>query len=222
MINSKFALSWIDMLWAMLLAVTALFILTYIQVNTSKAAQNTHTVDHIQVVMTWPDHSANDIDLWVRTPEHDAIGYRRRENTYVYLERDDLGQINDCTVLSETNIKCVYSNEEITGLRERREGLYVVNVQFYAVHPDMITHESNFGPEPVTVKLVDIDNGYKVLASQVVTLAHEGEEATAFSFNIEPDGTIDNIDTTTQVPFIFTSDNSQPVPTDGGSDPEEP
>jgi len=208
--NGKYSvlLSYVDMLFAMLAAVFVLFIMSFLLINTKKDQHKVDPKAEIQVIMSWPDHSAHDIDLWILTPEHDAIGYRKRENGYVFLDHDDLGQQND-VVMVDGNPRVLYINQEVVSIRQRRPGRYVVNVEFYARHSDTLTNEVDRNPVPVTVQLTDLDPNYRPVYSRVVTLNEPNNEATAFQFDIEPDGSIDNI-TTDFHPFVFIDSSPPP------------
>jgi hypothetical protein len=135
----SFLFSYVDMLYAMLMAVFALFMLSFLLINIQKVNKNTGKVDtdaQIQVVMTWkPDGYANDIDLWVKPPTGIPIGYSHLQNTYMYLNRDDLGKANDVAVINGKLVP-ILGHREVTSIRKCVPGDYVVNAQFYAIHVD--------------------------------------------------------------------------------------
>lgn len=193
------------MLFAMLMGVFALFILNFLLINIKKDSHKVDPVAEIQLVMKWDDHSANDIDLWVRSPEHDVVGYRKRENTYIHLDRDDLGQTND-VVTVDGKKQILYVNQEVTSIRSRKPGHYTVNVQYYASKPDQITGEVKL-PEDVTVQLLDLKPNYRIVYTKTVHLDNPNQEVTAFSFDILSDGSIDNIRTDYE-PFVFAPDST--------------
>lgn len=201
----SFLLSYVDMLFAMLMGVFALFILNLILINPKKDAHKIDPKTELQVTMNWDNHSANDIDLWLRSPEHDIIGYRRKENGYIHLDRDDLGQTND-EVVVDGKKQILYVNQEVLSIRARRPGRYTVNVQYYGTKSDLVTKEVKI-PEDVTIQLTDLDPNYKIIYIRTVHLDHPDQEVTAFSFTIEDDGTIDNI-TTDDDPFVFQSSDN--------------
>lgn len=193
------------MLYAMLMAVFSLFILSFLLINVQKDNKNTGKIDtdaQIQVVMTWkPDGVANDIDLWVKPPDGTVpIGYSHLQNTYMYLDRDDLGQANDFAMINGKKV-IIDGHTEVTSIRRCVPGDYAVNAHFYAVHMDL-TSTTQDVTTPVTVKLIQI-NPFKILASETFMLQKQGDQHTAFSFTCNVDGRVIDIDTTKQIPFVY-------------------
>src|SRR6184192_3570470 len=130
-------LSFIDMLFNALTVFAALFILTVMIINdpTHKAK----TVDErakIMIVMTWDDNSADDMDLWVLTPEPAKVGYNHQNGNVANLARDDLGKSNDVYQDKEDNDHFIHLNKEVITIREKMPGHYVVDVMLYARNPD--------------------------------------------------------------------------------------
>lgn len=217
----SFLFSYVDMLYAILMAVFVLFMLSFLLINVNKVNKNTGKVDtdaQIEVVMSWkPDAIANDIDLWVKPPDGTVpIGYSHKENTYMYLDRDDLGQANDYAMINGKK-EVINGHTEVTSIRKCVPGVYVVNAQFYAIHIEFDpAHPEVDLPTPVTVKLIQV-NPYKVLASESFVLQKQGDQRTAFSFTCDADGKVSNVDTTKQVPFVFGGKGDQGSVTNFGN-----
>ena len=210
--NSDYLLAYVDMLFAMLLGLFSIFILAFMLINPK--ATNQSKIDsrvQLQILMTWDDHSPNDIDLWVLDPEGSHIGYSNRENSYMSLDRDDLGQSNDYTVVDGKQVP-IYVNREVTSIRVRHPGRYTVNAYFYSLHADIVTGQYKREPEEVKVELDNITPNYQILQTASIMLARPTDEATAFSFTIEQDGSVDKF-TTDSVPFITVPNvTDDPVP----------
>jgi hypothetical protein len=123
-------------------------------------------------------------------------------NSYMFLERDDLGWSNNFTMLEGKRVEIPTRREVIT-FRGKEDGRYVVRVQFY-MSKDAKTGkagESPPQPVPVKVELIRINPKYNILASKEVPMANAKEEKTAFSFIIK-DGEIVDIDLTTEQKII--------------------
>lgn len=195
----------------MLLAWVALYILSFILINpkvTSQAKLDSRV--QLQILMTWEDHSPNDIDLWVLCQDGTKIGYSNRENSYMSLDRDDLGQENDYTLVDGHKVP-LYINREVISIRVRHPGRYTVNAYYYALHADIVTKLYQREPEQVKVELDSVTPRYQILQATSFMLAKPTDEATAFSFTIEDDGSVDQF-SNTFTPFITLSNPEEAVP----------
>lgn len=152
----------------------------------------------LMIVLTWPDNSPHDIDLWLKTPDT-MIGYPHRENSYAHLEQDNLGMTNNFIMRDNERIE-IPSRREVITFRGTPNGRYVVNVHFFAAYGP----EAGHGPTiPVTVELVQINPAYRVLVKKDLILETVKQEKTAFSFVIN-NNDIDDIDNDLDEPFLST------------------
>lgn len=71
--------------------------------------------------ITWDKDCAADVDLWVRDPAGQAVGYSAPWSKAMNLLRDDLGHVNDISQI----------NHEIQYSRGLVPGEYVVNIHLY-------------------------------------------------------------------------------------------
>lgn len=198
----NFLLSFVDMLFAMLLAFALLFYLAFLLINTKKHTGKVDTDAQDQIVMTWtPDLVANDIDLWVKPPSGPPIGYSHLQNTYMYLARDDLGNANDLAIINGKSVP-IPGHREVTSIRKLVDGHYVVNAEFFAIHVPYDPSGPNLDvATPIKIQLIQV-NPYAVLATSSFVLKHQGDQHTAFSFDVVK-GVITNINTINQDPFVF-------------------
>lgn len=109
----------------------------------------------------WPSGSI-DVDLWLKAPGDEAVGYSRKSGKVWSLLRDDLGTANDLSAL----------NYESAFTRGLPDGEYVVNVRCYGC--------AGKTPIPVSVE-VRLATGALVW-SGVVTLVSDKQEKTALRF----------------------------------------
>jgi hypothetical protein len=191
--NQNFLLSYIDLLMNLSISFAAIFMLSVMLINRPVKAQ--HAVDErarLLIVMTWDSQSADDLDLWVKTPSGEKVGYTHPNGLVANLQRDDMGPINDYIELPNGTRQYRRFNQEITSIRSMAEGHYVANVEFFRRHPDPENGRRSQGPVRCTVELIQVDPSYKQLEQRAVTLAEAGDEETAFSFDIT-NGQIQNI-----------------------------
>lgn len=138
------------------------------------------------IIMTWPDTDTNDIDIWINTPQGSSVSFRSKDNGYVHLDRDDLGGSNDTMVIDgkkQTNP----TNREVISIRQKIPGHYIVSGHWYS---DKGTH--SLDKVPVEFELIRV-NPYKPLAKSTIILESKGAEWTAFQFDIDHNGDIDDI-----------------------------
>lgn len=113
------------------------------------------------VSATWPA-GAIDVDLWVRSPGDEAVGYSRKSGKVWSLLRDDLGTSNDSTPL----------NFESAFTRGLPDGEYIVNVRCYGCAGKV--------PVPVSVE-VRLATGVLIWSGSL-TLVSDKQEKTALRF----------------------------------------
>jgi hypothetical protein len=192
--NQNFLLSYIDLLMNLSITFAAIFMLSVMLINRPVKAQ--HAVDErarLLVVMTWDPQSADDLDLWLKTPGGEKVGYTHPNGLIANLQRDDMGPINDYIELPDGKRQYRRFNQEITTIRSLAEGHYVVNVEFFRRHPDPETGRRSQGAVKCTVELIQVDPSYRQLEQRSVTLAEAGDEETAFSFNISNNAQIQDL-----------------------------
>jgi hypothetical protein len=130
---------------------------------------------NIVVEARWPDGSTADVDLWVKAPRDDqAVGYSRRADRQTAYTRDDIGTANDP---GEAN----YENAFIRGLFE---GRYIVDVHLYAKRENDVT------PVIVTAMFTPENGPTRVISKREVKLTEDGQEVTAFSFELNEAGAL--------------------------------
>ena len=183
--NQNFLLSYIDLLMNLSISFAAIFMLSVLLINRPVKAQ--HAVDErarLLIVMTWDPQSADDLDLWVKTPGGEKVGYTHPNGLVANLQRDDMGPINDYVELPNGTRQYRRFNQEITSIRSMAEGHYIVNIEFFRRHPDPENGRRSQGPVRCTVELIQVDPSYKQLEQRAITMAEAGDEETAFSFDI--------------------------------------
>jgi cbb3-type cytochrome oxidase subunit 3 len=210
-------ISFIDMLFNILLAFVLLFFAVVLFINPPAKKKDIEAKADIIITMSWPDMSPHDIDLWVRPPDGNNIGFTHKENSYLFLERDDLGISNNFVIKDGQKISLSPRREVVT-FRGVMPGRYVVNTHFYmAKTTNGISGTFDGVPVPVVVELIQINPSYKILTRKEIILENPKEEKTAFSFIIRDD-LVTDIDTETEEHFILNPKG----PTDPTSPTGEP
>jgi hypothetical protein len=196
-------ISFIDMLFNIIMVFVLMFFASILMMNPPAKKNEVEVKADTIITMTWPDNSPHDIDLWVKVPEGNPIGYSHKENTYLFLERDDLGANNNYVMKNDERV-ILATRREVATFRGKEEGRYVVNVNFYmAKTMDGHTDSAYSGPPiPVVVELIQINPVYRVLARKEIMLTSVREEKTAFSFIVN-NNEITEIEKDIEEPFIL-------------------
>jgi hypothetical protein len=138
------------------------------------AEAETKNPGNVTVELRWPDHVDADVDLWVEAPGDKPVGYSNKDGSVFNLLRDDLGRDSDLTNL----------NYEFSYSRGVPAGDYTVNVHLYR-------NSGRHYPLPVTiavsVKRSADASSQRILATKV-SLEQEGQELTAFRFQLDDKG----------------------------------
>lgn len=161
-----------------------LFLIAVIFLNPDRESGKIDIEAEYVVTVTWPDNSPDDIDTWVQDPKGNITWFRNRSAGLVHLDRDDRGMLNDTMVLNGRTVDNPL-NQEVTAIRGKVPGEYIVNVHYY-------DSESN-AAVPVAVRVARVNPVYTIAYYGTTTLQHKGEEKTAVRFTIGTDGAISGI-----------------------------
>lgn len=176
-----------DMLFNMLIAFVFCFIVALLAMNPKalKAGDIPSKAEYI-ITVGWPDRNPNDIDTWVQDPGGNLVWFRAREAGLMYLDRDDRGDANDAIVINGQRVQSPFRQEVVT-VRGIVPGEFTVNVQYY---------QSRDGkPVDVTVSIIKVNPRAEVVFYGQLTLAKQGDEATAARFTVLADGKVVNANT---------------------------
>lgn len=196
-------ISFIDMLFNIIIVFALIFFAAVLLMNEPAKKKDVETKADIIVTMSWPDKSPHDIDLWIKVPDGFPIGYRHKENSYLYLDKDDLGISNNFIIKDGERIP-LGPRREVISFRGKVPGRYVVNTFFYMCKTEDNKEKETYDgpPLPVIVELIQINPVYKILRRKEIMLTAVKEERTAFSFIIRDD-MITEIDDDIEEPFVL-------------------
>lgn len=156
--------------------------------TTTEEAQDHKAPGNVIVEMHWPTDLPYDVDLWVRAPGQQPVGFWNQGGRVFNLLRDDLGGEGDAT----------RENYEISYSRGIAAGEYVVNVHMYGHLPTGVTI-----PVTVVVSVRQKFDTTRQILKTVVELYRRNQEETAFSFRLTKEGDlIDGSVSTLRKPLI--------------------
>jgi hypothetical protein len=119
----------IILVFMMLLAL--IFTLVKLEQNAKDKAIN--SPGDIIVQLFWENEKHVDLDLWIKAPGDQPVGYSNPSSVIFNLLRDDLGLTNDISGI----------NEEVAYTRGKPDGEYIINV-----------HSFSGGPHPTIAKII--------------------------------------------------------------------
>jgi len=161
------------------------------------------------ITMEWDGDTDCDVDLYVKGPDRRVVSFQEKSNSYMHIERDDLGLNGDSTVINVNGtakrVLTTPSNKEVWTLRGHMEGEYYVNIHLYSCRdghggftaaPGKVNAGSPVNL-PVDIKLMQINPSYVELAAEIFTLERIWQEKSVISFVVPKES-----QTTTEVVFL--------------------
>jgi hypothetical protein len=175
-----------DLLFNALLAFVMLFAIAMIAMNPKAKTGIIDAKAEFIITVTWPDLNPNDIDTWVQDPAGNLVWFRAREGGMMHLDRDDRGVSNDTIVINGQTVVNPL-NQEVVTVRGFAPGEYTVNLHYY--------DSKNSKAVEANVSVVKVNPRAEVVYYGTVTLERKGDEQTAVRFSVNPDGSVDSVNT---------------------------
>ena len=193
----KSTIAFIDILFNILIGFVFLFLIAFLLINPITKKNDIISPAEFLIVLNWPSHLDDDIDLWLRGPNGETVGFRSKEVGIFHLERDDLGFANDKVIHSGNEI-AVKKNQETIAIRGIYPGEYMISVMYYATYDTKNPKKTI----PVNVEVIKV-NPYSIAFTQNKTLTEVGQTINFYSFLVDERGFIKGIRETdaNAVPF---------------------
>ena len=183
----KSTLAFIDLLFNVLVGFVFLFIIAFILINPITKKDNIIVPAEIMIVIKWPDGIDVDMDIWVKDPANNLVGYKHTSAGIMHLDRDDLGMKSETVVVDDKEI-IMTLNREVVTLRGVMPGEYKISVHYYRDgEKDQLV-----ATVPVTVEVTKI-NPYSVIFSQTINFDAEGQSKNFYKFELDSQGKVINI-----------------------------
>jgi hypothetical protein len=182
----KSTFGFVDLLFNLLVGFTFLFMLAFILINPVAKKEVLDPKAEYLIVVSWDDKSQNDIDVWVKDNDGNAVSFRSKDIALMNIDRDDLGARNDTfaeIVGEKDKIEVREVNREVVSIRSKSPRTYVVTVHYYG---------AGFGKklnENVTIELIKI-NPYKILKIKDIYLEDVRQEKHVFKFEVLESGDV--------------------------------
>lgn len=173
-------LSFVDLLFNLLLAFVCLFILSFLMINPQKQDGKIDPNAEFLVTLRWQDESTDDVDLWVEDPNGNVVSFVVKEAGLMHLDRDDRGVSQETVVTSDGSITSRL-NQEIVTIRGYIKGEYVINTHMFSKRDEE--------PANITVQVLKL-NPYQVVCEENILISENAIEKTICRFVLNSDGTI--------------------------------
>lgn len=173
--KNPYTIGYIDVLTNTLLLAFVLAIFSIAMMNPE--SKNTKTIEQkaeFLIVMDWDNHSDDDIDLWVKTPQNKIVSYGNKESHLIALDRDDLGKSTDTTFVDGRTIT-IPINREVVSIRGFLVGELIVNLHVY--------NKREKNPANITIQIIKL-NPYSVLYKYEYVSNTHGQEITVGRFTL--------------------------------------
>ena len=181
-------LSFIDFLFNLVIALTALFLLSILLINPPRQETTQKREAEYFIVIKWQDYNDNDVDLWVTDGEV-TVNFITRQQSNMSLDRDDVGPDD-----SMTRTHFLPQNEEIVTIRSKQRNVYTANIHLYNLRdPQNAPLVSWALINARTNKVEAVGNKYIAIA---------GQELTLFRVYINDKGEVDMVDREIEYPFV--------------------
>jgi len=178
-----------DLLFNVLFGFVILFIIAFLMINPITKKNDIPARAEFMITMEWPVTLDVDIDIWVKGPGDELVGFKKKEGTLLNLGRDDLGHSNDTTeVAGKTIINPI--NRELVTIRGVVPGEYLISIHYYSSRVNQ--EDGTPMPVPVTVTVLDV-NPYREVYAINKTLHLIGQEMSLPAFEIDDKGTVVNV-----------------------------
>lgn len=187
--------AFIDLLFNIVVGIAFLFIIAFLLINPITKKNEIKSKADYFIMLYWDPESLHDIDLWVRDPVKNVVSFKTKEAGLMHLDRDDLGYKNDKIQFPDGAVTIVKNNEEEVALRGTVPGWYEVNVHAYRKTQFYNVEEDDWYDDELEVKVTLIRvNPYKEILRKYITFVLEGEEHTAFRFEVDENGDVIDFD----------------------------
>ena len=180
----KSTIAFIDILFNILIGFVFLFLIAFLLINPVAKKNDIISPAEFLVILTWPADLNDDIDIWLRGPGGEYVGFRSKEVGIFHLERDDLGYAND-TVVHGNNEIAVKKNQETIAIRGIYPGDYLISAMYYSSY-DLNQPAKTI---PLNVEVIKI-NPYKIIYTETKTVSAIGQQRNFLSFTVDQQGVV--------------------------------
>lgn len=184
----KNTLSFVDLLFNVLMGFVFLFIVAFLMINPVTKQGDVEVPGEYMIIMSWTDTSQDDVDLWVKNPGNKTVSFTARDVEGMSLDRDDLGSVSD-TIVVNGKAEVIAINREVVTIRGIEPGIYNITAHMY--------RKVSVDPTDVTVEVIKL-NPYRVVYKQTQTMTEDAQEKNFYQFTVNDSGDYQDITTASE------------------------
>ena len=177
-------LSFLDLLFNLLIGFVLLFVISFLIISEDKKVKdvNMKTKAEFIITVTWEDELQDDVDTWLKDPLGGIASFRQKNIITAHLDRDDRGMYADEAITVNGKVIQYIYNQEITTIRGIVEGEWILNLHMYR----------KTGPTPieVVVKIDKLNPTVKTVFFEKFIMSTGWEEITVTRFEMGQNGDI--------------------------------
>jgi hypothetical protein len=185
----KSTVAFTDLLFNVLVGFVFLFVIAFLLINPIAKKGDIITPAEYIIVMTWPDKSEDDIDLWVTDSNGYRVGFQQKDQGLMHLERDDLGTSNDTITVNGKEV-ITYINREVVSIRGKQLSDY--NIAIHVYRRSWKNGEQSTDEMPITIEVIKI-NPYSVIYKQTQIINQAGQVKNFYSFSVDENNNVPRI-----------------------------
>ena len=196
----KSTIGFTDLLFNILVGFAFLFIVAFLLIKPEAKKKDFDRRAEFIVVMEWDAKVKDDIDLYVQDPLGGIVSFRHPRVNFSHLDKDDLGSINDTTVLPDGTVKTIPINREVITIRGIIPGEWTVNAHYYSAYGQRRAMNTNGeievqgnrqSQQALTVKVeLHRVTPYEILGIWEKKFHTKGQEETFVRFTIDNEGNL--------------------------------
>lgn len=184
----KNTLSFVDLLFNVLMGFVFLFIVAFLMINPVAKQGDVVVPGEYMIIMSWTNTSQDDVDLWVKNPGNKTVSFTARDVEGMSLDRDDLGSVSD-TIVVNGKAEVIAINQEVVTIRGIEPGIYNITAHMY--------RKVSSDPTEITVEVVKL-NPYRVVYKQTQIMTKDGQEKNFYQFTVNDSGDYQDITTASE------------------------
>ena len=179
--HNPLTIAYVDLAFCALIIFVILFII-FFSPKTKKEITGVELEGEYLIFVKWGDELADDVDTYMLDPEYHLVFFRRPQDGFMHLDRDDRGLYNDTIITPDGTQITIKKNEEYIFLRGIIPGEYIVNIHMF--------QRVSETPVAVKIKLIRLKKINAIVFEKEITLTHAGDEKTAFRFILNEKGSL--------------------------------
>ena len=198
--KDKSSVGFTDMLFNILVGFAFLFMISFLLIKPEAKKEDFERKAEFIIIMEWNHDAPDDIDLYVEDPLGMQVSFRNTVGNFMHLDKDDLGNRNDQTVVGGVT-SSVALNREVVTIRGITKGEYIVNAHYYSkgISSTMIIpnngqqnflQKKKFTPKKSLMVRIEVHkvNPYRLIWEGEKKFFKKGQEETFVRFSIDQDG----------------------------------